>query len=57
MGIHEDFNGAGKALDSSDLITPVQMPRGYGGIGLLWKKDVDHLVTELLDGGNRIQCV
>ena len=56
-GIHEDFNGAGKALDSGDPITPVQMPRGYGGIGILWKKDIDQIVTELPDGGNRIQCV
>ena len=56
-GIHEDFNEAGKAVDSGDPITPVQMPRGYGGIGILWKKDIDHLVTELPDRGNRIQCV
>ena len=56
-GIHEDFNGAGKGVDSGDPITPVQMPRGYGGIGILWKKDIDHLVTELPDGSNRIKCV
>ena len=56
-GIHEDFIGAGKAVDSGDPITPVQMPRGYGEIGILWKKDIDHFFTELPDGGNRIQCV
>ena len=56
-GIQEDFNGAGKAVDSYDLIPPVQMSRGYGGIGILWKKHIDHFVTELPDGGNRIQCV
>ena len=56
-GILEDLNGAGKAVDSGDPITPVQMQRGYDGIGILWKKDIDHLVTELPDGGNTIQCV
>ena len=56
-GIHEDYNGAGKVVDFRDPITQVQMPRGYGGIGILWKKNIDHLVTELPDGGNRIQCV
>ena len=33
------------------------MPRGYGEIDILWKKNIDHLVTELPIGGNRIQCV
>ena len=49
--------GAYKAVDSTDPIMPVQMPRGYGGVGILWKKDIDHLVTIVPDGGNRIQCI
>ena len=39
------------------MIPPVQMQRYYSGIGILWKKNIDHLVTEVPDGGNRIQCV
>ena len=33
------------------------MPRGYGGIAILWKIEIDHLITPRPDGGNRIQCV
>ncbi|MEW8547545.1 MAG: endonuclease/exonuclease/phosphatase family protein, partial [Candidatus Thiodiazotropha sp.] len=51
------YNGKGKAVDSSDPIPPIQMPRGYGGVGILWKKDIDHLVTVFPDGGERIQCL
>ena len=36
---------------------PVQMHRGYGGVGILWKKDIDHLVTIVPNSGNRIQCI
>lgn len=36
---------------------PVQLSRGYDGVGILWKKDIDHLVTVLPDGGSRIQYV
>ena len=49
--------GSGKAVDTGDPILPVQMPRGYGGIAILWKKEIDHLITPRPDGGNRIQCV
>lgn len=55
--IQESFTGIGKAVDSTDPILPVQMPRGYGGVAILWKKNIDHLVSVLPDGGNRIQCV
>ena len=33
------------------------MPRGYGDVGILWKKEIDHLISVLPDGGNRLQCV
>ena len=54
---HENYSGVGKAVDSDDPILPVQMPRGYGGVGILWKKDIDHLISVIPDGGNRLQCV
>ena len=53
----DDLFGVGKATDTGDPILPVQMPRGYGGIGILWQKKLDHLITPVADGGNRIQCV
>ena len=49
--------GSGKATDTGDPILPVQMPRGFGGTAILWQKKIDHLITSITDGGNRIQCV
>ena len=36
--ISDRFSGVGKAVDSIDPIPPIQMPRGYGGTAILWKK-------------------
>ena len=33
------------------------MPRGYGGVAVLWRKDVDHIVKELQDGNECMQCI
>ena len=38
-------------------IYPTQMPRGYGGVAVLWHSKIDHMVKPLDDGGERIQCV
>ncbi|CAG2242256.1 unnamed protein product [Mytilus edulis] len=45
--LHSDFTGTGKAVDSNDPIQPLHMPRGYGGVAILWKKNLDKLVTTL----------
>ena len=55
--VSSDFIGQGKAVDTGDPILPLQMPRGYGGTAVLWKRGIDHLIVVLPDGGNRIQCV
>ena len=44
-------------MDTGDPILPVQMPRGYGGVAVLWKDSIDHLVSKVPDGGNRTQCI
>ena len=36
--------GRGKSVDTGDPILPVQMPRGYGGTAILWKKQIDHVI-------------
>ena len=33
------------------------MPRVYGGTGILWKKELDHLINVIDIGNERIQCV
>jgi exonuclease III len=55
--IHENLNGIGKSVDDNDLLQPIQMPRGYGGTGILWKKELDHLINVIDIGNERIQCV
>ena len=47
----------GKETYLNDAIHPTQMPRGYGGVAVLWHSDIDHLIKPLDDGGERIQCV
>lgn len=53
----QKYIGCGKAVDTGDPILPVQMPRGYGGVAVIWKDKINHLINKLPDGGNRIQCV
>jgi hypothetical protein len=33
------------------------MPRGCGGTAILWRKDIDTIVTPLTIGNNRIQSI
>jgi hypothetical protein len=34
-------------VDINDPLLPVSLPRGYGGVAILWKKAIDHLVRTL----------
>jgi hypothetical protein len=40
-----------------DPLLPVSLPRGYGGVAILWKKPIDYLVRTLPDGSEKIQCI
>jgi len=55
--IHENLIGIGKSVDDKDPIQPSHMPRGYGGVGILWRKEIDHLISVVAIGNERIQCV
>jgi hypothetical protein len=33
------------------------MPRGYGGVAILWKKSIDQYFRPTSDGSKRIQCI
>jgi exonuclease III len=33
------------------------MPRGYGGVAVIWKNEIDHLVRPIEDGSEKIQAV
>ena len=49
--VSSDFIGQGKAVDTGDPILPLQMPRGYGGTAVLWKRGIDHLIVVLTTEG------
>jgi hypothetical protein len=38
--LNEHINYVGKGVDKYDPILPICMPRGYGGVAILWKKAI-----------------
>ncbi|CAC5415512.1 unnamed protein product [Mytilus coruscus] len=55
--IHSKYIGIGKSVDTDDPLPPIQMPRGYGGVAILWRKELDPLISTLKAGNSRIQCI
>jgi endonuclease/exonuclease/phosphatase family metal-dependent hydrolase len=55
--LHPDYAGMGKSVDSDDHLSPVQVPRGFGGVGIMWKKTLDPYITATCDGNHRIQVI
>lgn len=46
-----------KAVDDDNPLPPTQKPRGYGGVAILFRKEMDLTVKKLPSGGNRIVAV
>ena len=55
--LSNNINYAGKGVDINEQLLLISMPRGYGGVAVLWRKDIDHTVKALTDGNERIQCI
>jgi len=56
--IHGEINYVGKGVDINDPLLPVSMPRGYGGVAVIWRKEIDHIIRDHLeDGSEKIQCI
>ena len=55
--IGADISYIGKAVDMNNNIQPTQLPRGYGGVAILWKKQDNNIIKQIPDGNERIQCV
>lgn len=53
--IHPAYHFSIKCIDENNPIAPKQRPRGYGGICILWKKELQ--VTVLPDGSIRTQAI
>ena len=52
--IYDNSDYLVKCVDDADPILPVQPPRGYAGTGILWHKDLNHLITAIPDGSDRM---
>ena len=46
-----------KAVDDNDPLHPNQKPRGYGGVSLLFRKNMDLKVKKLIHGENRMVVI
>lgn len=55
--LNESYSVSAKAVDQYDPIPPVQIPRGYGGVAIFWKTELEHLVNDLDSGNQRIKCI
>ena len=55
--LHADYVGIRKSIDQLNPLPPVRLPRGYGGVGVMWHRRIDHLVTSHTDYGERIQII
>ncbi len=53
----DQFTSFTRCIDDTVPISPVQRPRGYGGISILIKNTLMSSVTKLEDGNNRIQAI
>ena len=47
----------GKGIDKYEQLTPQYLPRGFGGVAVIWKDGIDSKVKPLEEGRERIQCV
>ncbi|CAG2249722.1 unnamed protein product [Mytilus edulis] len=42
-----------KSVDDNNPIPPIQKPRGYGGVAILWKDSLNHIVEKVDDGSEK----
>lgn len=54
--LHDNINYVAKGVDINDPLMPISMPRGHGGVAIIWKTEIDHLVQPLNDGSEKIQA-
>jgi exonuclease III len=48
---------AGKGVDKYHSLPPTHQPRGYGGVAILWKNELDSQIKQLDEGNECIQCI
>ena len=46
-----------KGVDINNPIEPIQMPRSYGWLAILWRQETDSIIRPLTDCRERLQCI
>ena len=49
-----NFDSYIKSTDDSDPISPLQRPRGKGGVAIQWRENISKNIQKIPDGSNRI---
>ena len=55
--IYNKIKFAAKGVDIRDPLLPISLPRGYGGVAVLWNMSIDHLIRPILDATEKIQSI
>ena len=55
--IYSEYDSFARGVDIDNPIAPSSLPRGYGGIAIMWKKSLTPLITKKTNGNNRIICI
>ena len=55
--IGENICYTAKGVDKDNPIQRTQVPRGYGGVAVLWRKFIDHMIRELPDGNECMHSI
>ena len=55
--VFDNSNYHVKCVDNLDPLPPIQPPRGRAGTAILWKKSLNHGITPLTDGSDRVIAV
>ena len=42
--LNKNINFVGKGVDKYNPVLPKSMPRGYGGVAIIWRENIDHLI-------------
>ena len=51
------INFAAKGVDIRDPLLPISLPRGYGGVAVLWNMNIDHLIRPIPDAQRKYNAL
>jgi hypothetical protein len=45
--LNKNINFVGKGVDKYNPVLPKSMLRGYGGVAIIWRENIDHLIKNI----------